>query len=481
MVRERQEDVVWIDGLIKDSKDTVFAPELLREVEQISSFALALGLKVDPALGLNNRRDRETGDIQQQIDLLKAKFALEQLQQDAELLRKAREAKTEPVNTGLGVVPTGSTPDAGGVPDAAAVDQLKAAIDRLTTALTIRLDGESKAPRSSAAAMNPADLFRDRAAYRDLLRSARNAASLDEGHDTDGSTLMRLNFQATVLPDPAHARSLGAIQVRPKQVSATSNQAFVLQWIEFLNQEKDDAVRSEVNLLINLGVLQRVDFSTGIDAACGAIVASKELLPPNCKLETLVLPFFVDGAGKSVDIVKEARSSQPFTTFGKTATQMRFLSSRGKLSNTSFDHVSACAAIDGNYDRIPAEQSPWVSMLRDDLIYAGNLRRQSERLKVVTKAAQAAGYIRSQAWDISARVLDAQKFSEDVQNKLPACAKKAGELSGLEQSAEAVQFSIVESAARSNASDKRIRVYNIGPREQVQQISTVARAAESLA
>lgn len=44
-----------------------------------------------------------------------------------------------------------------------------------------------------------------------------------------------------------------------------------------------------------------------------------------------------------------------------------------------------------------------------------------------------------------------------------------------------MRYSIVESAARSNASDKRIRVYNIGPREQVQQISTVARAAESLA
>jgi hypothetical protein len=34
-----------------------------------------------------------------------------------------------------------------------------------------------------------------------MLKAARNAASLDELHDWHGSALLRLNFQATVIPD----------------------------------------------------------------------------------------------------------------------------------------------------------------------------------------------------------------------------------------------------------------------------------------
>jgi hypothetical protein len=230
LISERQKDVAWIDKLIDDSRNQNFEPELLREVEQISAFAAALGLKFDPAAGLNYRRDEKTGDIQQEIDALKMQFQLEQLRRDLELLRAKWPDQIDPVNNDLGKLPAGTTPDATSTVSASAADQLKQAIERLLQASEGRLDADGKAPRQSTAHVNPIDLFRDRSAYRDLLKSARNAAELDEAHDLQGAVLIRLNFQATAVPDPRYPRSLGVVQIKPKPPTNGPGSKFLIQW-----------------------------------------------------------------------------------------------------------------------------------------------------------------------------------------------------------------------------------------------------------
>lgn len=107
LLNEQQREVAWIDELLDASKTIEFKPELVRETEQITAIAAALGLSWNPAAGLANRRAKETGDIQQQIDVLKMQLQLDQLRHDADQVRAAMATQTAPANTGLGTLKIG--------------------------------------------------------------------------------------------------------------------------------------------------------------------------------------------------------------------------------------------------------------------------------------------------------------------------------------------------------------------------------------
>ena len=77
LINERRLDVDWLNQLLDSSKTIDFKPEIAREVEQITTFAAALGLSFDPTAGLNLRRANEVGDIQQQIQVEKLKLQLD--------------------------------------------------------------------------------------------------------------------------------------------------------------------------------------------------------------------------------------------------------------------------------------------------------------------------------------------------------------------------------------------------------------------
>jgi hypothetical protein len=237
LINERRQDADWLNQQLDASKTLEFKPEIAREIEQITAFAAALGLAFDPASAVNYRRSSETGDLQQQIQVMKLQLQLDQLKRDAELAREKFAAQTELVNA----VPSAASaaapsPLASGV-TASSADQLKAAIDRLITSLTTRLDIEAKPIANAQTSANPADVFRDRAAYRDLLKSARNAVSLDDLHDHGGGALIRLNFQATVLPDRTTSNIPGVIQMKisPPKVDSADVQRLYRSWLAHVN------------------------------------------------------------------------------------------------------------------------------------------------------------------------------------------------------------------------------------------------------
>ena len=204
----------WLNQLLESSKTIDFKPEIARDVEQITAFAGALGLSFDPAAALNYRRASETGDIQQQIQVAKLQLQLDQLKRDAELVRSKFASQTDPVNASLGAASASAPAAAVSANVSASVEQFKAAVDKLSASLATRLDIEGKPPTIAQTSINPADAFRDRSAYRDLLKSARNAVSLDDLHDSGGSALIRLNFQASVLPDRETSNIPGVIQMK---------------------------------------------------------------------------------------------------------------------------------------------------------------------------------------------------------------------------------------------------------------------------
>lgn len=246
LYNERAAEQAWLDKLLADSVNANFKPEIVRELETITAFSAALGLKFDPAAGRSFRQSKEKQDIQQEIDTVKLQLQLEQLKRDVELYRAAMATQTSPVNADINKAATsstGTTPP-GGVE---AATQLKAAIDKVSEQLANRLGADGKLPVPTDITSNPIELFRDRQAYRGVLQAAKNAANLDEMHDANGAALLRLHFQAMTVPDPARPKSLGVIQVKVQKPEITQDEQMKIYrgWIEYINNNINLAKPSE--------------------------------------------------------------------------------------------------------------------------------------------------------------------------------------------------------------------------------------------
>jgi len=473
LVEERRKDLAWLDGLIDGSKDEQFEAEIVREVEQITAFAAALGLKVDPAAGLNYRRDKETGDIQQELDVLKLQLQLDQLKRDAELMRAKLPAQTDAVNPDLGKVGAGPAADATSSVEAAAADKLTAAIEKLTDAMAGRLDTEGKPPVKTTASQSPLDLFRDRAAYRDQLESARNAASLDEVHDRQEAVLVRLNFQATVVPDPRYAKSLGVVQMTVRPGSATDNEGFLANWTAYLNSASASA--QDVTDLELAGLVRAYNFETGRDPNCRGILRDGVGTVAGCQARRFVLPLIEEADGSPIDLGGIFDRARPFGA----ANSPRFAISRQILSAADLSEerkAAMCAVVAGQ----PVNDGAGLQ-LAADLAYVQALTNEQAVLTHVYQRARKAGMPMGPAANIDARVADASRFAAEAADRLatiPGCR----ELVRGHVAAAARPFTVIVARefGDSTGTEGAIRVYEVGPREQVQQVSTVARAANSL-
>lgn len=449
LINERSRDVAWIDRLITEGEDPTkisFKPELYRELEQISAFALAVGVKFDPASALSYRRNAETGDVQQQIDVLKVQLQLDQLRRDAELVRAGFAAQTAPVNSGLGTLGDGSTATTTPV-SASAADQLKAAIDRLLTAVAGRLDAEGKPVAQTIATSSPFDDFRDRSSLRDAYKSARNAASLDQLHDAGNARLMRLNFEATVVPVEKYLRSLGAVQVKiipPTSGSPTAQ--FLSNWLEFVNS--DPSFQSSAALLAG-GKFKQVTI--------GSV--------------SLLLPVVIDASGTEWEPEDMLRRS--LFQDSEADDQSRFGSTLSRLSSVDPAHrqtvIGAICLGTNEPASDAAERALLLSrdreLLRDYYLLADKIARdpRSPRQSPLTDEVRAKF---GRAKDYRAQLLD-----------IMARDGRCGDY--LAQFGAMPEWKAFRDTGTIGAT--MARVYQVGPREQVQQISTVARSANSFA
>jgi hypothetical protein len=94
--------------------------------------------------------------------------------------------------------------EAPAAPNIAAINtrlsELKGKLDTLLTQVGEQAKTRVPKLREAEARISPRDQFLDFQAYRAELRTALNAARLDDRHDDAGNTLYRLAFKTTVLP-----------------------------------------------------------------------------------------------------------------------------------------------------------------------------------------------------------------------------------------------------------------------------------------
>lgn len=454
LITERAKDVRWIDKLITDGENPAiikFQPEIYREVEQIASFAAALGLKFDPAAGLNYRRSQETGDLRQEIDALKLQIQLEQLKRDVELIRGSFADQTAPVNKDIAA--TTATSPAPAV-SATATDQLKTAIDKLTDALTTRLDAEGKAAATTRIGSTPFDEFRDRSAYRDMLKSARNAAQLDQIHDAGNNRLIRLNFQASVIPTEKFRGSLGVVQMAIVESSNSGPSRQLLNdWTNDINRDarfRDGAKlkvdKEPVRQLLDGGRFEKITIA-GVD---------------------VILPLLNDETGKPQlpsRILARAKWDEDKTNlFSKAA---NYLSGVG----VGFNAEMAQAVCGDGGDPQGAREVMQAYEVATDRVASFEYYRLAERVAGDND-------LRSPLEmrpDLSSKAQAARTFLVGLTARMkdhPVCKSQ---VAGVEQG-----WSWTALSDRP-LPDQYVRIYEVGPREQAQQVSTVARSASSLA
>ena len=529
LINERRLDVDWLNQLLESSKTIDFKPEIAREVEQITAFAGALGLSFDPAAALNYRRASETSDIQQQIQVTKLQLQLDQLKRDAELVRSKFASQTDPVNTSSSAANANAPAAAVSANVAASVDQLKAAVDKLSSSLATRLDIEGKPPAVAQTSINPADVFRDRSAYRDLLKSARNAVSLDDQHDSGGSALIRLNFQASVVPDRDTSNIPGVIQMKIKSPSMDTGEVLRIYrgWLEYvnlrLNKQTDSVWAHESNILNseaadNFDVVEYVfapNQATGEKAAastvskpkrvnkvkptpvvtpvqalakvrslnCPGIVFPGQASDTACRRLVFAVPKF---EGESVQEGATATLQEYMDWFDLKVSepddQKKFIAVHASIARNAAALVKSCG--------VPTAKGPAPGEVASEAykLYQALLREQ----------------VKSTAGDAFATVYrDARRLlgsdwptSDVIPERIAARAARAKLLlRTFEQAAYGgckpdrlkafpdlgPRIHIPPGFEEILKSEDRVAVYDIGPREQVQQVSSVSRVANNLA
>lgn len=461
LINERSREVARIQKLIDGIDAVQFKPDIVREIEQISAISAALGIKIDPAAGLSFRRSQEISDLQQDISVLQMQLQLEQLRRDAQLFRDKLPEQTEPLNKDLGkITATGPAAAASNV-TAPLVDQLIARIDGLLAALRTQLATEGKPTAPTSVTANPFDDFRDRQAYQDMLRSARNAAALDELHDQGNAALIRLNFQATVIPDTAYRRSLGVVQVKVDTGTFDDEvkTQFLSEWLDHINLKRDRrtaAGDSDAHDLQRMGMLSIVSVN-GYEIAFPAAA-------PVGTVRGLVTDF------------KEAdwpRSSD-------------FSRSKGLMSSFSFDPGPTTAVFAALCQpSLSASVEPrWqnsLSVLLEDTHLARTRVLTFEYVRKVDPWLFALGATSNYAPNAETEYQRAVAFLKDLRESVrgvPGCDPFA---KSLPEQAPPLAWGKLMPRLGKAAEFGKARVYEVGPREQVQQMSTVARSANSLA
>lgn len=238
LINERKGERAYLNKLLGKAEADTFTiqPEIVRELETIRAFSASLGLKVDPAAGANFQRDTEIADLKHQYELTRLDMQLSQLKRDAELLKDQLDKQQAPSQ------PAGTPDSSSAVNSNVTAPDLATLITQIETLrgkLEARLGADVPPPKKTTGVAGPIDTFNDISAYRDVLKSAINAASLDELHDKDGNSLFRVQLKATVLPGTKdYLDTLGVLrmEVGPPTLSNEDKRQLYLKWLLHVNR-----------------------------------------------------------------------------------------------------------------------------------------------------------------------------------------------------------------------------------------------------
>ncbi len=500
LINERRRETDYLDGLINDSKTQVFTPEIISDLEVITSLSAAIGVRFDPASALNFNRQAQTSGIQQDIDALKLQLQLEQLKRDAELVRAGLPAQTTPVNGDLGKLNGAPAQAVQSNVSAASAEQLVKAINSLQTSLATRLDTTPSAPKLSTAGVNPIDAFQDRAAYRALLNSARDAASLDELHDKDGSALVRLSFSATVLPPTkTYIKSLGVVRMSvqaPNWRSPGVVEGVYSTWLSYINRalnawdENAGQFRQRPTVAGLAASGELFDtvyylYPTERGAVCDGLSFKPVIPGSKCSQLYLAAPRIAQSAGSPAG---------PYSSIESVYRDLMLARAHGHSDREADPQVVARLALRHGDTRL-------LGRLCEMAMGSPDTQRTDPATQASMDEIEAAASAKFVAQTLSELELQARKTLLDQRLSLAGSSTQLSQISataastgllladvneygfkGCDKSLADIVQAYVPPRFHKIITDPgaHVAIYDVSPREQVQQVSTTARAADAI-
>lgn len=501
LVNERREESQYLDKLMGASEDAKFPPEIVRQLELVKVLSASIGLKFDPAAGAQNRRAEERAGIQQDIDTLRLEMQLDKVRRDAALLNEQLAKQTEP-SPGSGDSSAGAGDNTVKPVDVSApsIQDLQTAIKDLHVLLSTDLGDNTHALTGLKVDddkfANPIDAFNDRAVYRELLNAARNANSLDELHDRDGSALIRLNMTATVFPPQrAYHATFGRLNMRvmkPDQADPAFAGLY-RDWLHYLSlrmsQRRPDG---EIELSTLGGAVSgrpdlldvvRFEFGERPESSCrGLAIPSTEPPASGCRVVFLATPRVpLYGSSRDYDVSLPQLADKFTDQSLDYGALFRALADGGNLS--------AFIGADCKPDDGVARQPLSARGVPPDQVTVGQLVPlafalanfvelapfvESEARGVAASLDAPAVYFRPFSGIDSRRLVEARSVVERVR----AAAQLRGCIDAAAPRFVAAQVPKPFMDALNYGSSS---VYQVGPKQQVQVVSTQARAAEELA
>lgn len=494
LINERRDELEYLQTLLVDSRDpdeVKFEPEIIRELEQVTALAAAFGFNSDPAAGLEYRQNQETAGIAQEIDTLKLQLQLEQLQRDVELWREKFAAQTDPSTDTL---PAPGAASGAEMPSAKSADQLATAITALRTSIDGRFAAQVSDPRGTKPATNPIDAFQQRAAYRNLLQGAINASSLDEVHDANGAALLRLSFSATVLPprDKQYSDTFGMLRMTVTPPSFRNDKAaqdaLYLSWLDYVNasiNESTSGDRSRYNpRLVAIGRLgeffdlRYLLLPAGSGAECKPEISDVPSAASACRSIAFATPLGVTAA--DLNSLTAGQSGIEDIDAGDRA-----LAVAGEADLKAFKEIFS---LKNNCTLNPAEDL----RTKPDAVraFADSFQQARSALTTLPRAEQAlVDAMNANGVDPSVAV-GVQGTMIQVRNAAQIHLQRVQSRLGMDcfvpevTPKHFVDFLTKYDDPKANKQLEpysRITVYQVGPREESQTVSTVARAADALA
>ncbi|MCR2834734.1 hypothetical protein [Parerythrobacter lacustris] len=488
LINERREETEYLDDLIEDSKTASFTPEIVRQLEVVTSLSAALGLKFDPAAGTSYTRTEEQNELKQELDTLRLQMEVDQLKRDIELARAKLPEQTEPSGPIDG--DESDTPASGpGAPNS--VDGLAAAVNKLQADLAKYLASNVQGLTATSITANPIDVFYDRQTYREILNGERNAVSLDELHDRNGASLVRLNMTATVFPPmKSHRATFGQLKfsVTGPDMSDETLVPLYRDWLARVSTQASQRVGttngfekttlgSSLERTGDLLDLVRFEYSTSsTNTKCRGLAVDQTTLQ-GCQVMWLATPRFTysaSGTARSPDIAGLVRQFPPQ---GSPDTQLI----TAALGNVDFDRFcrpdARTVPLAGFPPDAQANQGKALDLanalttLRD---FAPALEFQAQ--SIANNNSIGTIYFKPLEFSDRATIAQADALIESVkrlQADYPYSCGAVGPIGPF------TVPSVFKSALAKE--EERARFYSIGPKQQVQIVSSQARAAESIA
>lgn len=306
LINERRDEELYLKDQLDKSASATFAPQILREIENVRALSAAVGISFDASVRDQARATTATNDIAQQIALESLRGSLAQVQRDVELLKDKLSAQTAPSATSADVKQ--SSVSGVTMPELASNKDMITALGAQIVALQKSLDQATTGPRESLASGSPEELFEDRQAFRQKIEAAIHANSLDALHDIGTNSLFRLQFKAIALPEArtgmvadASTPQLGLLEMSLKRPAIAEQnlqrelKGLYFQWLDYvtanLNAGWDGGNGLIDGSLYQLGLEQRamtiVDINTGRpDKAAQANAAASDAKTPTTKTKT---------------------------------------------------------------------------------------------------------------------------------------------------------------------------------------------------